>query len=74
MRDTIRVFGLMERANESYDIIKQCVIDSVLKIACPDIVWNEWDIVRTHRVGYKSVAEDISYVYNSDGDDVKPQT
>ena len=37
-------------------------------------MWNEQDIVRTHRVGYKSVAEDISYVYNSDGDDVKPQT
>ena len=36
-RDTIRVFGLAERVNERYDNIKQHVINSVLKVACPDI-------------------------------------
>ena len=35
-----RVFGLIERVNEGYDNIKQYVIDSVLKIACPDVEWN----------------------------------
>ena len=44
----------------------------MLKIACPDIEWNEEDIVRTHRVGYKSEAEDIND--NNDGDDVKQRT
>ncbi|MEW8547341.1 MAG: hypothetical protein AB2693_27855 [Candidatus Thiodiazotropha sp.] len=52
-RDTIRVFGLVERVNERYDNIKQYVIDSVLKVACPDTEWSEDDIVRTHRIGYK---------------------
>lgn len=51
-RDTIRVFGLAERVNERYDNIKQYVINSVLKVACPDIEWSEDDIVRTHRIGY----------------------
>lgn len=52
-RDTIRVFGLVEIVNERYDNIKQYVIDSVLKVACPDIEWSDNDIVRTHRIGYK---------------------
>lgn len=50
-RDTVRVFGLRELANESYENIKQYVIDAVLKVARPDIEWSLKDIVRTHRVG-----------------------
>lgn len=53
-RDTLRVFGLVERVNEQYDNIKQYAIDSVLKIACPDTEWSEDDIVRIHRIGYKA--------------------
>ena len=34
-------------------ISKQYVINSVLKVACPDIEWSEDDIVRTHRIRYK---------------------
>ena len=71
-RDTIRVFGLKERINESYDTIKQYVIDSVLKLACPDVEWSDEDIVRTHRVGYKSEAQVDDG--NSDDDGQKPQT
>ena len=38
--DMIRVFGLAERVNERYDTIKQqYIIDSVLKVACPEIEW-----------------------------------
>ena len=74
-RDTIRVFGLMERVNEGYDNIKQYVIDSVLKLACPDVEWNEEDIVRTHRVGYKSESDSINENNeNGDDDGVKTRT
>lgn len=52
-RDTVRVFGLPEMLNESYETIKQYVIDSVLKVARPDINWSPDDIVRTHRIGTK---------------------
>ena len=50
-KDTVRVFGLRELANESYENIKKYVIDAVLKVARPDIEWSFKDIVRTHRVG-----------------------
>lgn len=53
-RDTVRVFGLQELVNESYENIKQYVIDTVLKVARPDIDWSHKDIVRTHRVGYEN--------------------
>ena len=70
-RDTIRVFGLKKRINESYDTIKQYVIDSVLKLACPDVEWSDEDKVRTHRVDYKSEAQVNDG--NSDDDGQKPR-
>lgn len=50
-RDTLRVFGLPETINETYENLKEYVISSVLKVACPHIDWSPEDIVRTHRVG-----------------------
>ena len=52
-RDTLRVFGLPELANESYEMLKGYVISSVLNVACPLIDWRPEDIIRTHRVGKK---------------------
>ena len=59
-RDTIRVFGLPEMVNETYDKLKGYVISSVLNVACPHFDWGPEDIVRTHRVG----KQDASNVEN----------
>lgn len=72
-RDTIRVFGLTERLNEVYENIERYVIDSVLKVACPGVQWNEEDIVRAHRVGYTS-EQDGSQDDSGSNDEVKPRT
>ena len=57
-RDTLRIFGLPEITNETYENLKAYVISTVLNIACPDIKWHKEDIVRTHRVGKDSYDPD----------------
>ena len=49
-RGTLRIFGLPEITNETYEHLKANFISTVLNIACPDIKWHKEDIVRTHRV------------------------
>ena len=56
-RDTVRVFGLQELDNESFENIYQYVIDAVLKVGRPDIEKSFKDILRTYRVGNENPNE-----------------
>ena len=49
--DTMRIFGLEERGEESYNELRTQIIENVLKIACPEETWERDDIKRAFRAG-----------------------
>lgn len=71
-RDTVRVFGLPELIDESYERLKQYVIEKVLRVVRPDIDWSPDDIVRPHKIGAKPEKTGSQARIDSNDDD-KPR-
>ena len=49
--DMMRVFGLEQRGEESYNELRNNIVENVLKLACPEETWERDDIKRAYRTG-----------------------
>ena len=71
--DTMRVFGLPELIGENDETIRQHVVDSVLKVACPHTEWERDDIKRAYRVGIATDDQPPITIVRLRYDDYKPK-
>ena len=71
--DTMRVFGLPELIGENDETIRQHVVDSVLKVACPHTEWERDDIKRAYRVGIATDDQPPITIVRLRYDDDKPK-